>query len=131
MLLESCLVIGGVVGAIAALKGWQIKKRDIKKAWKGAYLSEITKPTTERPPNIVIILCDDLGYADVGCFGNTSIKTPNVDELARQGMVLTSCHSSAPDSSRGDTGSGDTSRACLSRRASSPSRSHRSCTRGA
>ena len=40
-------------------------------------------------PNIVFILCDDLGYGDVGCFGQTKIKTPNVDRLAAGGMRLT------------------------------------------
>jgi arylsulfatase A len=47
-------------------------------------------------PNFVIILCDDLGYGDLGCFGHPHIKTPNLDRLARQGMRLTSCYSSAP-----------------------------------
>jgi arylsulfatase len=40
-------------------------------------------------PNIVFILCDDLGYGDVGCFGQTKIKTPNIDRLAAEGMRLT------------------------------------------
>jgi arylsulfatase A-like enzyme len=96
MLLESCLAIGGIAGALVALKAWQIKKRNIKKPWKASYLAQVPKPAVERPPNIVVVLCDDLGYADVGCFGSMSIKTPNVDDLARQGMVLTNCHSSAP-----------------------------------
>ena len=36
-------------------------------------------------PNIVLIYIDDLGYGDVGCYGATSVKTPNVDRLAREG----------------------------------------------
>ena len=40
-------------------------------------------------PNIVIILADDLGYGDVGCFGATKIRTPNLDRLAREGMKFT------------------------------------------
>lgn len=43
-----------------------------------------------RPPNVVIILVDDLGYSDVGCFGNTQIKTPNIDRMAGEGMKFTS-----------------------------------------
>lgn len=44
-----------------------------------------------RPPNIVLIYCDDLGYADVGCFGAPpGIETPNIDKLAREGIRFTS-----------------------------------------
>lgn len=40
-------------------------------------------------PNIVFILADDLGYGDLGCFGQTKIRTPNLDRLATEGMRLT------------------------------------------
>lgn len=40
-------------------------------------------------PNIVLIFCDDLGYADVGCFGAKGWKTPNIDRLAREGVRFT------------------------------------------
>lgn len=41
-------------------------------------------------PNIVAILCDDLGYGDIGCFGHPIIKTPHLDQLAKDGLKLTS-----------------------------------------
>lgn len=44
---------------------------------------------SERPPNVVLIFCDDLGYADVGCYGARGYKTPNIDRLARQGVRFT------------------------------------------
>lgn len=47
-------------------------------------------------PNFVVILCDDLGYGDLACFGHPHIRTPNLDQLAKQGIRLTSCYSSAP-----------------------------------
>ncbi len=47
-------------------------------------------------PNIVFILADDLGYGEVGCFGQEKIPTPNIDKLAEQGMKLTQHYSGAP-----------------------------------
>lgn len=49
--------------------------------------------TEMRPPNIVIILADDMGYGDLGCYGNTMIRTPNIDGLATAGMRFTDFHS--------------------------------------
>ena len=43
----------------------------------------------DKPPNIVILLADDLGIGDVGCFGNTTLRTPNIDRLEREGVKLT------------------------------------------
>src|SRR3954463_13026645 len=40
-------------------------------------------------PNIVFLLADDLGYGDIGAFGQTKIRTPNLDKLATEGMKLT------------------------------------------
>jgi len=58
-----------------------------------ASLSQTCKKekTEERHlPNIVLIFIDDMGYADVGCFGATGYETPNIDRLAEQGMRFTS-----------------------------------------
>ena len=44
----------------------------------------------ERPPNIIVIVADDLGYADLGCFGATDFATPHIDRLAAEGAKLTS-----------------------------------------
>jgi len=46
-------------------------------------------------PNVVIIYADDAGYGDLGCYGATKVKTPNLDRLARQGIRFTDAHSSA------------------------------------
>ena len=48
--------------------------------------------SAEKPPNIVLIFADDMGYADLGCFGSTTIRTPNIDSLAREGIKLTNFH---------------------------------------
>jgi len=53
--------------------------------------------TRARPQtNFLVILCDDLGYGDLGCFGNRRVRTPCLDRLAAQGMRLTACYASAP-----------------------------------
>lgn len=45
--------------------------------------------TPARPPNVVLILVDDLGYGDIGPFGATQIRTPALDRMAREGMTFT------------------------------------------
>ena len=46
-------------------------------------------------PNIVIILADDLGYGDLGCYGHPSIRTPNLDRMAAEGMRFTDFYAAA------------------------------------
>jgi len=46
-----------------------------------------------RKPNFVLIMADDLGYGDVGCYGNTVIRTPHIDALAAGGLRFTDYHS--------------------------------------
>lgn len=47
-------------------------------------------------PNIIFIMADDLGYADLGCYGQKRILTPNIDRLAAEGMRFTQCYAGAP-----------------------------------
>ena len=51
---------------------------------------------TERKPNIIIVFCDDLGYADIGPFGSKVHATPVLDQMAREGMKLTDFYSTCP-----------------------------------
>src|SRR5215470_2421985 len=47
-------------------------------------------------PNLVFILADDLGYGDVGCYGQRIVKTPNIDRLAAEGMRFTQFYAGSP-----------------------------------
>lgn len=47
-------------------------------------------------PNFLVILCDDLGYGDLGCYGHPQIKTPRLDKLATEGIRFTDCYAAAP-----------------------------------
>lgn len=51
---------------------------------------------TPRPPNIVFILVDDLGWGDFSCFGNTETKTPNIDRLAAEGLAFSQFYVNSP-----------------------------------
>ncbi len=58
-------------------------------SWKAAAV------VADTAPNIVIFLADDLGYGDLGCYGNNLIQTPNLDAFAKQGVKLTQCYSAS------------------------------------
>lgn len=51
---------------------------------------------TNKKPNIIYILADDLGYGDLGAYGQIKIETPNIDALAKEGMLFTQHYSGAP-----------------------------------
>jgi len=50
----------------------------------------------QRKPNIVFIMADDLGYNELGCYGQTRIETPNIDQLCAEGMKFTQHYSGSP-----------------------------------
>ena len=50
----------------------------------------------EKRPNILFILIDDMGYADLGCYGNELVTTPAIDKLAKEGIRFTKYYASAP-----------------------------------
>src|SRR5262249_6394796 len=51
---------------------------------------------TERGPNLVMILADDLGYGDLGSYGQKMIRTPNLDRMAREGVRFTNFYAGSP-----------------------------------
>lgn len=48
------------------------------------------QPAASKKPNFIVILADDLGYGDLGCYGSSAIRTPRIDQMAREGTRLTS-----------------------------------------
>ena len=58
-------------------------------------VSAIGQPTARRP-NVILILADDLGYGELGCYGQAKIRTPNLDRLAREGMRFNHFYSGSP-----------------------------------
>ena len=57
--------------------------------------SSLRGAETVKSPNIVLIYADDLGYGDVGCYGATKVRTPNIDRIAAEGIRFTHAHSPA------------------------------------
>ncbi len=63
--------------------------------WLAAWV-QIVAAAPARPPNIVIIFADDLGYGDLGCYGSPTIRTPHLDTMAREGLRFTDFYAAAP-----------------------------------
>ncbi len=63
-------------------------------AWFAASLLNAVEVPTR--PNVVLIMADDLGYGSLGCYGNRTISTPHLDDLAAGGMRFTDFHSNGP-----------------------------------
>lgn len=61
-----------------------------------ATLALIAVPAAAEPPNIVIITGDNIGYSDLGCYGNEAIKTPHLDTLAAEGVRCTGFYTASP-----------------------------------
>ncbi len=52
--------------------------------------------SARQKPNIIYIMCDDMGYGDLGCYGQQLIATPNIDRMAREGMRFTQAYAGSP-----------------------------------
>ena len=70
-------------------------RRTILAAWVGVLLFGDAALADEKSPNVVLIFADDLGYGDLGCYGATKVKTPNIDRLAAEGRKFTDAHSAS------------------------------------
>jgi len=87
------LAAGGI--AVVGTAGYHLFKSNSIDDLYGSYPDDsrlkrlkVANPSAPKP-NVIIIYCDDLGYGDLGCYGNRVIRTPNIDQLARDGMMFT------------------------------------------
>jgi len=78
----------GAAGASAVATGW---RSPAVASGVGAGLAPLSDP-----PNIVLIMTDDLGWFDLGCYGSTFYETPNLDRLAGEGVRFTDAYAAAP-----------------------------------
>jgi arylsulfatase A len=59
------------------------------------FVTGLAAPAPAAPPNVIVILADDLGYGDLGCYGHPTIRTPHLDRMAAEGMRFTDFYSTA------------------------------------
>ena len=81
----------------------KIARRDFLKVSSVGMMAFMTQSCSSAPaknlkskPNIIFVLADDLGYAELGCYGQKKIQTPNIDKLASQGMKFFQHYSGSP-----------------------------------
>src|SRR5215208_6574222 len=58
--------------------------------------AQVRRGKSERPPNIILVVADDLGRGDLGAYGQRFIRTPNLDRMAREGMRFTDAYAPSP-----------------------------------
>ena len=66
----------------------------LRSIWTVLFVGVVTTPCNAEQPNIILIFVDDLGYGDLGCYGNRVHATPNLDRLAAEGQRWTSFYAS-------------------------------------
>ena len=77
---------------------WRIKWDKNKEAGKAAFMSALieAEKKPERPPNVIILLADDLGPHEVSAYGVDHIKTPHIDQIGAEGVVFEQGYATAP-----------------------------------
>lgn len=68
----------------------------LMQALASAAPTQVSMPASAEAPNVIVIVADDLGYGDLGCYGQKTIQTPNLDRMAREGMRFTQFYTGAP-----------------------------------
>jgi arylsulfatase A len=80
---------------IPSVPFFSMQRRDLLKMAAGASAMRPAAGAAERP-NVVLFLSDDMGFADLGCYDASDIRTPHIDSLGREGVRFTQCYSNGP-----------------------------------
>lgn len=82
--------------ALAEAGARHVESRPERMPQKHTYLAGLKPSPGRRPPNIVVVLFDDLGWGDLGAYGNRLIRTPHIDRAAADGVRMTEFYSASP-----------------------------------
>ncbi len=91
-----CVILAGCYPLSVTRMKWRIKwDKDLKEG-KEKYLAQQENVKNNRPPNIVLLVADDLGKYEVSAYGATHISTPNIDQLGNEGVIFSEGYVTAP-----------------------------------
>jgi arylsulfatase A-like enzyme len=90
------VVVALLSGSLSCGGGQPVLPSSASKTGDAAAAAVPTPAPNLGPPNVVLILADDLGWGDLGSYGNRTLHTPNLDRLAAEGVRFTSFYTSAP-----------------------------------
>ena len=82
--------------ACLSFTSWRLVLSVLNVLMLGAAIQSAPAADGHDRPNIIFIMADDLGFADLGCYGQRAIQTPHLDALAAEGLRFTSCYSGSP-----------------------------------
>ena len=94
------IALGGIICLRILLRAYWKRKRDVRMENHRSYLESLDSSVLSNEkrdlPNILLVFTDDMGFADISCFGSKAIDTPNIDKIQKRGVTLNNFYSSAP-----------------------------------
>jgi len=96
LVLIAVLILTGCYPISVHHTKWKIKWDKEKKEGKEQFFSQNLKTSKTKPPNIVVLVCDDLGKYEVSAYGAKHIQTPHIDQLGKEGVIFQEGYVTAP-----------------------------------